>query len=292
MMNRARAKARLRKIARTPEVNISFSVIVIGGDARDEGGRPGCGPKKATCIVWMWRKIWLREIEHDLLAGPLHHVGLQEFEREGEGERAEIEAGEFGDAGGGIRAEVPAEPGVRAGGCEVGIDGDGDEEWAGRHRAGGLDEDGEARQAGLELVRAQVFDEPAHKMATVVDLADYVIVLLFSGRCGFGGLFSFRLPSVLILDALACWRKSCVKEWKYVRVVAFGCVHFGAVLQSQVQLLQLLRREFRRRQGSLFIVDTLCEEIDASAAMMRSGWTLNCRGLWIRFILAAARQVY
>ena len=32
------------------------------------------------------------QIEHDLLAGPLHQVGLDELEHEGEEQRAEVEA--------------------------------------------------------------------------------------------------------------------------------------------------------------------------------------------------------
>ena len=42
-------------------------------------------------------------VEHDLLAGPLHEVGLDELEKEGEDKGAEVEKGALRDAGGGVR---------------------------------------------------------------------------------------------------------------------------------------------------------------------------------------------
>jgi len=76
------------------------------------------------------------EIEHDLLAGPLHKVGLDELEREGERERGEVEEAEFGDAGEGSAAEMAAEPAGIAGGSEIGVDGDENEVRTGDVRCG------------------------------------------------------------------------------------------------------------------------------------------------------------
>ncbi len=50
------------------------------------------------------------QIEHDLLAGPLHHVGLHELEHKDQPERGEIQKSEFGDAADRIVAELRAEP--------------------------------------------------------------------------------------------------------------------------------------------------------------------------------------
>src|ERR1035437_6255474 len=67
-------------------------------------------------------------VEHDLLAGPLHEVGLQEFEQEGEEERAKVDAGDERDAvhgWDGIAAEMTGEPGAPFGrsGRPVGVAG-------------------------------------------------------------------------------------------------------------------------------------------------------------------------
>src|SRR5665213_262571 len=129
------------------------------------------------------------EVEHDLLAGPLHDVGLQELEEEGERERAEVQQANFGDARGRVRAEAQAKPGKYTGGREVSVYRDLDEVGAG-DSGGGVQQDRGERNADLQLVGTQVFDEPAHEVA-VVDLADYVVVLLFGGRGRLGGLFCF-----------------------------------------------------------------------------------------------------
>ncbi len=76
------------------------------------------------------------QVEHDLLAGPLHQVGLEEFEDEGDQQSAKVEAGDLRDAGHGLAAEVAGEPGeLRGRGVRhVGVDGDLDEVGAERRR--------------------------------------------------------------------------------------------------------------------------------------------------------------
>jgi hypothetical protein len=46
------------------------------------------------------------QIEHDLLASPLHHVGLEELQDIGEQERPEVEKTDLRDARHGPRAEM------------------------------------------------------------------------------------------------------------------------------------------------------------------------------------------
>ncbi len=116
------------------------------------------------------------QVEHDLLACPLHHVGLGELEDVGEQERAEVEEADLGDAGHGPGAEVPREPGEFCRRCagHVGVDGDLDEVRA-HDVGGGLEEDGEGGEAGLEFVGLEIGEETAHE-ARVVGLAGDFIV--------------------------------------------------------------------------------------------------------------------
>ena len=128
------------------------------------------------------------QVEHDLLAGPLHEVGLEEFEGVGERERAEVDGGELGDAGHGAAAEMAGEPGELLGrqAGHVGVDGDHDEVGA-EDVGAGLDEDGDGGDAGLQLVGRQIGEQTAHQ-ARVVGLADDLVVV-----GGGGGLLLLRL---------------------------------------------------------------------------------------------------
>ena len=72
--------------------------IDVRGDARDqpadgivieEGGRHALQVAEDLAA----------QVEHDLLAGPLHGVGLQEFEQVGDEQRAEVEQADLRDAG-------------------------------------------------------------------------------------------------------------------------------------------------------------------------------------------------
>ncbi len=148
--------------------------VDVGGDAGNET-TDGIAIEKGDVHALEVAEDFGAEIEHDLLAGPLHEVGLDEFEQKAEDEGTEVEAGEFRDAGHGDGAEVAGEPGVLAGGGgEIGIDGDLDE--IGAEDVGtGLDEDGEGGDAGLELVGGEVAEQAAHD-AAVVGLADHIVV--------------------------------------------------------------------------------------------------------------------
>ena len=117
------------------------------------------------------------QVEHDLLAGPLHGVGLQKLQQVGDEERAEVEKTDLRDAGHRARAEVLGKPGElrRRRVRHVGVDRDLDE--VGPHDVtAGFEDDGERRQRRLHLVRTEVGQQTAHESA-VVDLACDLIVL-------------------------------------------------------------------------------------------------------------------
>ena len=50
------------------------------------------------------------QVEHNLLAGPLHQVGLYKFHDVAEQQRAKINGGNLSDASVGVGAEIAAEP--------------------------------------------------------------------------------------------------------------------------------------------------------------------------------------
>ncbi len=111
-------------------------------------------------------------VVHDLLAGPLHEVGLGKLQHVREAERADVDESDLGDAGGGRIAEMASEPGGLAGAVvrHVAVDGDFGQVGAEDVRES-LEDDGNQRNAGLPLVGAQVFEQTAHQPA-VIRLAD------------------------------------------------------------------------------------------------------------------------
>jgi hypothetical protein len=148
--------------------------IHVRGDAGDEPAH-GCAVKEGDRHGLDVTEDLAAQIEHDLLPGPLHQVGLDELQREGERERGEVEQRDLGDAGDGRGAEVVREPGALLGRRrEVGIDRDLHKVWPG-DVARGLEDDADARDGDLQLVRREVADEPAHQ-AAVVGLANHIVV--------------------------------------------------------------------------------------------------------------------
>ena len=82
------------------------------------------------------------------------------------------------------------EPAGRAGGGKVGVDGDFDEVGGG-DVADRFDDDGECRDASLELVGREVAEEAAQQRA-VVDFAHYIVVGAL-GICSLRGFLFFFL---------------------------------------------------------------------------------------------------
>ncbi len=164
--------------------------VDVGGDAGDEAA-DGVAVEEGGLHALDVGKDFAAHVEHDFLAGPLHEVGLEELEQVGEGQGGEVEKGALRDAAGGGSAELAGEPGelVEGNSRHVAVDGDLDQEGP-EDVGAGLEQDGEGGEGGLELIRGEVGQEPAHE-AAVVGLADDVIVILgWRGLClllGFRG---------------------------------------------------------------------------------------------------------
>ena len=108
----------------TPAVNISFSAstsLVTRVTRRPTGFLS----KKEMCRPLQVTENLRPQIEHHLLPGPLHDVGLSELQQEAEQQQANVHSGDLGDAGERIAAEEAVEQRMRfvvAG--EVLVDGD------------------------------------------------------------------------------------------------------------------------------------------------------------------------
>ncbi len=98
------------KIASTPEVNISFSAST-SLVTRVTSLPTGLRSKNAGDIRCRWRKISLPHVEHDLLPGPLHQVGLQKLKHKRQQQGAEVEQADLRDARRRIAAQMAGQPG-------------------------------------------------------------------------------------------------------------------------------------------------------------------------------------
>ena len=153
----------------------------------DVGSYPGDEPADGVVIEEPGRHALqmaedlTAQIEHDLLPGPLHGVGLKELQQISDEECAEVKKAELRDACHCNRAEMTGEPrgiGIRnisPGGRKEVIHRDLDEVRT-HHIAAGLEDDGDGCQTGLDFVRAKIGEQPAHEVP-VIDFADDVIVL-------------------------------------------------------------------------------------------------------------------
>ena len=81
--------------------------VDVGGEAGDEAA-DGVAVVEGGRHALQVAEDLAAHVEHDLLAGPLHEVGLQQFEQEGEEQRAEIESGDQRDARAWARMEYGA----------------------------------------------------------------------------------------------------------------------------------------------------------------------------------------
>ena len=130
--------------------------VDIGGDASDEAAY-GVAVEEGRRHALEMAEDLAAQVEHDLLAGPLHQVGLDELKTEGGQKGSEIDHGELGDAAYRRGIEMTREPGelVRRSVGHVGVDRDLDE--VGAHDIGGsFDDDGYRREDNLKTVGAKV----------------------------------------------------------------------------------------------------------------------------------------
>ena len=107
------------------------------------------------------------QVEHHLLAGPLHVIGLGEFQEETEAQQENVEAAELGDSGQRARAQPAVQKTVHAGLLrEIFINRNLGEQRA--HDVGRrLEHDGAQRERHLPFVRAQIAEQPLHQTAVI-----------------------------------------------------------------------------------------------------------------------------
>ncbi len=72
--------------------------VDVGGDAGDQPA-DGVAVEEGGRHALQMAEDLAAQVEHDLLAGPLHQVGLEELQHEGNEQRAEVEETDLRDAG-------------------------------------------------------------------------------------------------------------------------------------------------------------------------------------------------
>ncbi len=100
------------KMAKTPEVNISFNASTSRGETGDEAA-DRVAVEEADVHALEVAKDLRAHVVHDLLAGPLQDVGLDELESVRQDERAQVDKGNLRDPVGSVGAEVLSKPGGR-----------------------------------------------------------------------------------------------------------------------------------------------------------------------------------
>ena len=162
--------------------------VDVGSDARNQAAH-GVGIEEANVHALHVAEDVAAQVEHDLLAGPLHQIGLDEFEKIGRNQRHQEDHGQPGDAMHGVGGQVAEEETSRSAlmaykrrprdamvGGEVAVDAHHDEVGAG-DVAEGFERDGDGGNGCLPPVGAQVMAQ-APDQARVVDLANRILVAL------------------------------------------------------------------------------------------------------------------
>ncbi len=106
--------------------------VYVGGEASDQAAH-GVGVEEADVHALHVAEDVAAQVEHDLLAGPLHQIRLNELKNVRTEQGKKIDFGQFRDPFVRISRQPPCEP---VGGrpsipCQVAVDGDLDEVWAG-----------------------------------------------------------------------------------------------------------------------------------------------------------------
>ena len=84
--------------------------VHVGGDARDQAA-DRVAVEEADMHALQVAEDLAAQVEHHLLPGPLHQVGLGEFQHEAEDQQNEIDAADLADAGPGLRAQPAVQKG-------------------------------------------------------------------------------------------------------------------------------------------------------------------------------------
>ena len=129
--------------------------VHVGGEARDQAA-DGVRVEEADVHALHVAEDLAAQVEHDLLAGPLHQVGLNKLQTEGQDQRGEVDSGNLRDAVHGIGAEASGEPVqmlVRPQ-RHVAVDGDLDEDGA-ENIQSRLEQNGDKGDDSLPLCRGE-----------------------------------------------------------------------------------------------------------------------------------------
>ncbi len=141
--------------------------VHVGGDAGDQTA-DRVAVEEADVHALQVAKDLAAQVKHDLLPGPLHEVGLQEFQEESKNQQADVHAADLRDADQRLRAQEAVEKAVAARrvGRQVLVHGDLGEVGA-DHVGGGFQHDGRQRKRHLPFVRPQVAQQPLHQPAVI-----------------------------------------------------------------------------------------------------------------------------
>src|SRR5207253_4044231 len=88
--------------------------VHVGGDASDQAAYRIAVEESDVHLLQMAEDL-AAQVEHHLLAGPLHVIGLGEFQEETEAQQENVEAAELGDSGQRARAQPAVQKTVHAG---------------------------------------------------------------------------------------------------------------------------------------------------------------------------------
>ena len=140
--------------------------VHVGGDARDQSSHRILVVKANVHLLEVTENL-AAQIEHYFLSGPLHEIGLQEFEAETKHQQADVDRRNLRDPNQRSAAEPPVKWRVRTGRVrEVIVDRDLCEK--GPQNVGPrLHDDGRKRNRHLPLVGTQVFEQPLHQPAVI-----------------------------------------------------------------------------------------------------------------------------
>ena len=146
--------------------------IHIGGDARDQPADRIAVEEGHVHVLQVAIDL-AAQIEHYLLARPLHQVGLREFKDKAEGEQRDVNHADLGNSGQRLRTQEAVEKGMPRARLVRQVLVDGDFGQIGADDVGsGLEHDRHQRDRDLQAIGLQVPQQPAHQPG-VIGLAEY-----------------------------------------------------------------------------------------------------------------------
>ena len=214
------------------------------------------------------------QIEHHLLAGPLHEICLQELEQKTEDQQSYIDGRDLRDPGDGARAQPTPYAGdialsrrQVAINCHLG-------EIGTEHVGERLQDDRNQRNRHLPAVGTQIVQQPrasggCHTLCLILLLPEPSVSssdLVAEARSAANSVPQYRWPMLS-----RGWKRFAADEWSADGIMVWHAprhLYFGAVLPHQVQLLQL---RFRCVFAGVFerYVDRVCADIGNAPQIAR-----------------------